>query len=95
MADKSSSRLFKPLDIGNGGVRLKHRVVLAPMTRNRGLPIHESTEAAPNRIWYPDELLVEFYSQRATDGGLLVTEGIPISLEVFYNYHFNSLVLSD
>jgi 2,4-dienoyl-CoA reductase-like NADH-dependent reductase (Old Yellow Enzyme family) len=86
MAAHASSKLFEPLAIGNGRVKLKHRVILAPMTRNRGLPLFESTEEVPNRIWYPDELMVEFYRQRATEGGLLITEGIPISLEVIKSF---------
>lgn len=55
---------------------------MSPMTRNRGLPLTEGTPESPNRIWYPDELAAEYYSQRATEGGLLITEGIPPSIEV-------------
>ena len=28
--------LFKPLNLGGNAITLKHRVVLAPLTRNRG-----------------------------------------------------------
>lgn len=85
----SESQLFKPLKIANGKIELSHRVVLAPLTRNRCVPLKlESTAENPNRIWYPDDLVAEYYSQRATFGGLLITEGIQPSLQV--NYSFNS-----
>jgi len=77
------SKLFQPLEIANGKIRLKHRVIFAPLTRNRGTPLSaESTAEKPNRIWYPDDVMVEYYRQRTTDGGLLLSEGIPPSLEV-------------
>jgi len=74
----SSSKLFTPLTIGNGTLTLSHRIVLAPLTRNRGLPLNNTT---PNRIWYPDSLITEYYVQRTTPGGLLITEGLPPSVE--------------
>lgn len=79
----AQSKLFTPLTIGNGKIQLKHRVVLAPLTRNRGTPLNpNSTPENPNRIWVPNELIAKQYAQRATDGGLLITEGMPPSLEV-------------
>ncbi|OTA97949.1 hypothetical protein M434DRAFT_91897 [Hypoxylon sp. CO27-5] len=78
---RSESKLFQPLDIANGGITLKHRIVLAPLTRNRGTPYTHSTPDKPNRIWVPNDLMAEYYAQRATDGGLLISEGIPPSLE--------------
>lgn len=79
----AASKLFTPLEIANGKITLKHRVVLAPLTRNRGVPLSaESTPEKPNRIWYPDELVAEHYRQRTTDGGLLISEALPPSLEV-------------
>ncbi|KAK9715675.1 hypothetical protein RND81_06G181700 [Saponaria officinalis] len=57
--------LFSPLQLGK--FTLSHRIVLAPMTRCR----------AVNGI--PNEALVMYYSQRATHGGLLITEGCAIS----------------
>ncbi|KAJ6015111.1 Flavin oxidoreductase hxnT [Penicillium herquei] len=76
------SALFQPLVIANGGITLSHRVVHAPLTRNRGVPEKEiSTPDAPNRVWIPGDLMVEYYSQRATEGGLIISEGIPPSLE--------------
>ncbi|KAL4800175.1 hypothetical protein BDV19DRAFT_353556 [Aspergillus venezuelensis] len=78
----ADSKLFEPLTINNGKLTLKHRVVHAPMTRNRGVPASStSTPESPNRIWYPGDLIVEYYKQRATDGGLIISEGIPPSLE--------------
>lgn len=78
-----SSKLFEPLTVGNGKIVLDHRVVLAPLTRNRGTPLSaESTAEKPNRIWLPNDLMVEYYTQRASKGGLVITEGVPPSLEV-------------
>nr|RBR01518.1 hypothetical protein FVER53263_07175 [Fusarium verticillioides] len=78
----TSSKLFTPLDIGNGKVHLKHRIIHAPLTRNRGTPVNpDSTPEKPNRLWVPNDLMVEYYSQRATDGGLIISEGLPPSLE--------------
>nr|AEO13840.1 12-oxophytodienoate reductase 3 [Gladiolus hybrid cultivar] len=57
--------LFSPYQMGR--FRLSHRVVLAPMTRCRAL----------NGI--PQPANVEYYVQRATQGGFLITEGTTIS----------------
>lgn len=76
------SKLFQPLKIGNGKLELKHRVVHAPLTRNRGTPLSSSTPEKPNRIWVPNEHVVNYYTQRATAGGLIISEGLPPSLEV-------------
>lgn len=77
------SALFHPLTIANGNIKLSHRVVHAPLTRNRGVPQNaESTPENPNRIWIPGDLIKEYYAQRATEGGLIISEGIPPSLEV-------------
>ncbi|KAL3425683.1 NADH:flavin oxidoreductase NADH oxidase [Phlyctema vagabunda] len=78
----AASKLFQPLAIGNGSLKLSHRVVLAPLTRNRGIPLNPSaTPEAPNRVWYPGDLMVEYYVQRTTPGGLLISEGLPPNLE--------------
>ncbi|KAH7393556.1 hypothetical protein BKA64DRAFT_577995 [Cadophora sp. MPI-SDFR-AT-0126] len=74
----SHSTLFSSLTIANGEITLKHRVVMAPMTRNRGIPLSEDPSS---RIWVPDDMVAKYYSQRASPGGLLITEGIPPSLE--------------
>ena len=67
------SSLFQPLSAqgGRGPVNLQHRIVLAPLTRNR------ATE--PNLTVHGSQ--VEYYSQRATRGGLLITEATSISPE--------------
>lgn len=53
--------IFSPVKVGANA--LKHRVVLAPLTLFR---------ATYDGI--PTDLQTEFYSQRATEGGLLITE---------------------
>lgn len=78
---RKSSKLFAPLKIGNGKIVLQHRVVLAPLTRNRGVPLSEDTSETITKIWYPDELVATYYAQRATKGGLLISEGIAPNLE--------------
>lgn len=60
------TKLFEPIKIGRHN--LQHRVVLAPLTRFRA-----TLEAVPT------DLLVEYYKQRATPGGLLITEATFIS----------------
>ncbi|KAF2142701.1 uncharacterized protein K452DRAFT_248159 [Aplosporella prunicola CBS 121167] len=78
----TNSKLFTPLPIANGKLTLKHRVVFAPCTRNRCTPLQrESTPEKPNRVWYPNDLMAEYYRQRASDGGLIISEGIAPSLE--------------
>ena len=54
--------LFTPLELGE--LRLRNRIVMAPMTRSR------ASEGA-----MPNELMVEYYRQRA-GAGLIVSEGI-------------------
>jgi len=53
-------KLFSPVTLGN--IELKNRIVMAPMTRSRAIGN------------VPNELMAEFYGQRA-DAGLLITEG--------------------
>ena len=60
-------RLFSPLQLGE--VRLAHRVVMAPLTRMRS--------GQPGNV--PQDMNVEYYSQRATNGGLIITEATQIS----------------
>jgi len=52
--------LFTPYNLGH--ITLKNRIVMAPMTRSRAI----------GNI--PNDMMAEFYSQRA-DAGLLITEG--------------------
>jgi len=65
--------MFTPLQLG--ALRLEHRVVMAPLTRNRGTP-----EFAPG----PNS--AAYYAERATRGGLLVTEATPISPETPWEF---------
>jgi N-ethylmaleimide reductase len=59
--------LFSPLKLG--ALELKHRVVMAPMTRMRS--------AQPGNV--PHALNAEYYGQRASEGGLLITEATDIT----------------
>lgn len=54
--------LWEPIKVGN--LTLDHRVVMAPMTRNRSTP-----EGVPNAM------NVEYYAQRAGATALIITEG--------------------
>ena len=95
-ASGERSQLFQPLAINNEKIKLQHRVIHAPMTRNRGVPQNTTnTPENPNRIWYPGDLIVDYYSQRTTPGGLIISEGIPPSMEVTHlSYRaFNSRTL--
>jgi N-ethylmaleimide reductase len=60
--------LFTPVQIGP--ITLKHRIVMAPLTRSRS--------EQPGDI--PGALMLEYYAQRASDGGLIVSEGTSVSL---------------
>lgn len=59
--------LFSPLKLG--ALTLSPRVVMAPLTRMRA--------AQPGNV--PHALNVEYYRQRASRGGLIITEGAQIS----------------
>ena len=61
------SKLFTSSQIGP--YRLSHRVVMAPLTRMR---------SDPGDI--PSELMVEYYTQRASEGGLIISEATPVSI---------------
>ena len=61
------SKLFSTTEVGP--YRLSHRVVMAPLTRMR---------SDPGDI--PSALMVEYYTQRASDGGLIVSEATPVSI---------------
>jgi N-ethylmaleimide reductase len=61
------SKLFSPVRIG--AMDLSHRLVLAPMTRMRA--------NLPGNV--PGDLMAEYYRQRSSLGGLLITEAAFIS----------------
>jgi N-ethylmaleimide reductase len=64
-----SASLFSPLRLG--ALTLKHRVVMAPLTRMRAEP--------PRNVPVPLNAL--YYGQRTTDGGLLIAEATPVCPE--------------
>ncbi|KAK7180788.1 hypothetical protein DPSP01_009254 [Paraphaeosphaeria sporulosa] len=61
--------LFTPFKLGP--LNLEHRIVQAPLTRMR------STKESDG-VTLPNELVKEYYSQRATKGGLQLTEATDI-----------------
>ncbi|WVQ63450.1 uncharacterized protein L199_001603 [Kwoniella botswanensis] len=61
--------LFQPIALGD--IQLKHRIVMAPMTRLR----------ADDETAVPSDAAVKYYQQRASDGGLIITEGTVSSSE--------------
>ena len=61
-------KLFSPVQIGP--ITLGHRVVMAPLTRSRS--------QQPGDI--PNDLMREYYTQRASEGGFIVTEATNISI---------------
>ena len=65
--------LFSPLQIGP--YQLRHRVVMAPLTRMRA----ERPSLAPR------PLNAEYYAQRATPGGLIIAEASPVMAGGFGN----------
>jgi N-ethylmaleimide reductase len=67
MTMSNYSHLFSPLKVGE--LNLAHRVVLAPLTRMR------STQ--PGDV--PNALNAAYYGQRASQGGLLISEATQIS----------------
>ena len=65
---KKKQALLNPIEIGD--LKLKNRIIMAPMTRNRA---DNAREAAT-------ELHAEYYSQRA-EAGLIISEGSQVSQE--------------
>src|ERR1700730_16026910 len=63
----TQKKLFTPIQIGP--ITLKHRVVMPPMSRLRA--------QWPSGI--PSDLQLEYYRQRASEGGLIFTEATAIS----------------
>jgi N-ethylmaleimide reductase len=59
-------KLFTPTQVGP--YKLSHRVVMAPLTRMR---------SDPGDI--PSDLMIEYYTQRASKGGLIISEATPVS----------------
>jgi N-ethylmaleimide reductase len=67
-------KLFSPINIG--GLALAHRVVMAPLTRMR----------TSDDRFIPNDLMKEYYLQRTTPGGLLISEATVIS-ETGHGYY--------
>jgi N-ethylmaleimide reductase len=67
MVTHSQNKLFTPVQIGP--ITLKHRIVMPPMSRLRA--------HWPSGV--PRDLMIEYYGQRASDGGLIFTEATAIS----------------
>src|ERR1700737_3899256 len=63
-----TQKLFTPVQVGP--FTLTHRVVMAPLTRSRS--------EQPGDI--PGDLMLEYYTQRASEGGLIISEGTSISI---------------
>jgi N-ethylmaleimide reductase len=61
------TKLFSPVLLGP--YELSHRVVMAPLTRMRSEPGD-----------LPSDLMVEYYGQRASRGGLVISEATPVSV---------------
>jgi len=68
MSTNAESKLFTPVKIG--AIELKHRVVMAPLTRSRSIQ--------PGDI--PNDLMLEYYTQRASDGGFIISEATTIAI---------------
>jgi len=67
--------LFTPLRLGD--LQLEHRLILAPLTRMR---------ADRDGLFPRDGLADEYYTQRATKGGLLISEATLISTEALIDH---------
>lgn len=67
----ANTTLFKPLHVTDS-LQLEHRIILAPLTRMRATKESDG-------VYVPNDLIVEHYAQRASKGGLLLTEATPIS----------------
>jgi N-ethylmaleimide reductase len=58
---QETRKLFTPLQVGD--INLSHRIIMSPLTRTR----------CPGGL--PTPLVAEYYAQRATTGGFIVSEG--------------------
>lgn len=69
MESNVQKKLFTPVKLG--AISLKHRIVMPPMSRLRA---HWPTAV-------PSDLMKEYYSQRASDGGLVIAEATAVAGE--------------
>ena len=65
----TQSKLYSPVDLG--ALRLEHRVVMAPLTRLRS--------SQPGNV--PNAMMASYYGQRASRGGLLISEATQVMQE--------------
>jgi N-ethylmaleimide reductase len=63
------TKLYQPVQIG--AVHLDHRIVQAPLTRLRSYQ--------PGDV--PNAMMVKYYAQRASKGGLQIAEATPVSIQ--------------
>ena len=68
MPESNTNALFNPVELGS--TQLKHRVVMAPLTRSRTI----------RQGGIPGDLMLEYYTQRTSDGGLIISEANQLSL---------------
>ncbi len=68
MTKTARPKLFSPVQVGP--IVLAHRVVMAPLTRSRS--------EQPGDV--PGALMLEYYSQRGSEGGLIISEATTISI---------------
>lgn len=68
MTTQTALQLFQPVQVG--AMKLAHRIVMAPLTRMRS--------TIPGDV--PNDLMVEYYQQRASQGGLIISEATTISV---------------
>src|SRR5438309_10632309 len=68
----SMSMLFSPIELGP--YQLSHRVAMAPLTRMR---------SDPGDI--PSALMIEYYTQRASNVGLIISEAAPVSIFIGFS----------
>ena len=67
MITRTHNKLFTPAQVG--AITLKHRIVMPPLSRLR----------AEWASGVPSDLMLEYYSQRASDGGLIFTEATAVA----------------
>jgi N-ethylmaleimide reductase len=67
MNRSSELKLFSPVQLG--AISLSHRVVHGPTTRLRSNPDDS-----------PSEMMIKYYEQRASDGGLIIIESSNVSM---------------
>ncbi|WVN90840.1 uncharacterized protein L203_106083 [Cryptococcus depauperatus CBS 7841] len=77
------SQLFTPIQVGE--YKLKHRIVMAPLTRMRAQP----------KTAIPSDWAIQYYTQRASEGGLIISEGTFIAEELRGYEHVPGIYTAD